>query len=146
MRTKFTAILLVLSATVLFGKPSTPAPGSPERKAICDAIREYVLAQTRKPIARSILFKIEFLKVDGNYAGFEGVPVNPDGSPVPDGLLGDAVFMTFLKKTNGDWRVVQDLTRSDVPSDEEMSQIRRKFPADIPSGVIPDFWRKLLRP
>ena len=146
MKTKFTAILLLLSATVLFGKPSTPAPGSPERKAICDAMREYVLAQTGKPIARSILFKIEFLKVDGNYAGFKGFPVNPDGSPVPDGLLGDTVFMTFLKKTNGNWRVVQDLTRSDVPSDEEMSQIRRKFPADIPSSVIPDFWRKLLRP
>ena len=146
MKTKLTAILLVLAATALFGKPSTPAPGSPERKAICDAMREYVLSQTKKPAARSILFKIEFLKVDGNYAGFEGFPVNADGSPVPDGLYGDAVFMTFLKKANGNWRVVQDLTRSDVPSDEELRQLRRKFPPDIPTSVMPDFWRKLLRP
>lgn len=146
MRTQFPAILLLLSATALFAKPSTPAPGAPERKAICDAMREYVVAQTRKPVARSFLFKIEFLKVDGNYAGFQGFPVNSDGSPVPDGLFGDAVFMTFLEKTNGNWRVVHDLTRSDVPSDEELVKIRRKFPADIPSSVMPDFWRKLLRP
>lgn len=146
MRTRLTTIVLLLSAMALLAKPHTPAPGTPERKAICDAMREHVLSQYKKPLATAFLFKIEFLRVDGDYAGFEGFPVLTDGSPLPDGALGDQVFTTFLKQTNGTWRVVRDLSRSDVPTAEEVAAIRKDFPADFPTGAMPAYWRKLLRP
>jgi hypothetical protein len=146
MKTRLIALVWILCAAALFAKPHTPAPGTPERKAICDAMREYVITANKKPLAYTFLFKIEFLRVDGDYAGFEGFPVKPDGSPLPDGLLGDVVYTTFLQNKNGVWKVVSDLSRSDVPNDAELREIRRNFPADIPVSVIPDFWKKHLRP
>jgi hypothetical protein len=144
MKTRLTAIALLLSAAALLAKPHTPEPGSAERKAICDTMREYVATANKKPLALTFLFKIEFLRVDNDYAGFEGFPVKPDGSL--DSRFEDVVYTTFLKKQNGDWRVVRDLSRTDVPSAEEAKEIRRNFPADFPVSVMPEFWRKLLRP
>jgi hypothetical protein len=79
-------------------------------------------------------------------AGFEGFPVNPDGSNIPVDVSGDIVYTTFLKRIKGVWNVVKDLSGSDVPSDKEVTNIRNKFPADFPTSVLPDFWRKRLRP
>ncbi len=42
-------------------------------------------------------------------------------------------------------RVIADLTRSDVPSDEELKEIRGSFPAEIPTALLPDYWKKKLR-
>ena len=126
--------------------PASPAPGSIERQEICDALRAYVRKGRIKPEEIPFLFKVEFLRVDGDYAGFEGFPVNMDGSSLPPEATGDVVFTTFLKRTNGEWTVVADLTRTDVPDEEETKEIRKNFPADFPSSVLPDFWQKLLRP
>ena len=51
--------------------PYTPKPGSPERRAICDSLREYVVRvhADAKPKMK-IVFKIDYLKVDGNFAFF----------------------------------------------------------------------------
>jgi hypothetical protein len=146
MKTKLALIVLWMSATALFAKSHTPAPGSPERKTICDAMRAYVRQVAFRPITQSFLFKVECLFVDGDYAGFEGFPVNADGTTLPAELTGDLVYATLLKRVNGEWRVVTDLTRSDVPSDEEVREIRKRVPADFPRSAMPEYWRKLLRP
>lgn len=147
MKRLLATFVLFATTLVLSAKPHTPAVGSAERKAICDAMRGHVAARTKMPLAQTFLFKIEFLKVEGNYAAFEGFPVKADGSDFSPEVFGDQVFMTFLKKdSNGAWKVVSDLTRSDVPSAEELREIRMKFPADFPAAVMPDFWRQLLRP
>lgn len=147
MKPFLTALIMSGCILTLAAKPHTPASGTPERKAICDAMREHVLNQSKKPLAHSFLFKVEFMKVEGDYAAFEGFPVKPDGSNFPFETFGDVVFTTFLKKgKDGAWKVVSDLTRTDVPSDDEVEQIRAKFPKDFPAAVMPAFWRKLLRP
>ncbi|MCX6868772.1 MAG: hypothetical protein NTV46_21730 [Verrucomicrobia bacterium] len=146
MKTRLIALAWLLCTVALFAKPHTPAPGTPERKAICDAMREYVIAANKKPFAYTFLFKVDYMRVDGDYAGFEGNPVKADGSPLPDGVLPDMAYVLFLKKKNGAWKVVSDLSRSDVPSAEEAGEIRRTFPADMPVSVMPAFWRKFLRP
>lgn len=147
MNRPLAAFVLLVSTLSLSAKPHTPTVGSAERKTICDAMREHVVALTKMPLPKTFLFKVEFLKVEGNYAAFEGFPVKSDGSDFAPDVFGDQVFTTFLKKdSNGTWKVVSDLTRSDVPSAEEVREIRKKFPADFPAAVMPDFWRNLLRP
>jgi len=146
MKTRLTAILLLVTAGTLLAKPYTPVPGSGERKAVCDAMRAYVRKDNPKLLKIPILFKVEFLRVDGDYAGFEGFPVNTDGSNIPVDISGDIVYTTCLKQINGVWNVVKDLSGSDVPSDEDVRSIRKNFPADFPASVLPDFWRKRLRP
>lgn len=124
----------------------TPALGSPERKAICDAMRDHVISDNRDRALPKFLFKVEFIRVSGDHAGFQGYPVKPDGTPLPDGAFGDMVYTALLKKRNGGWKVVVDLSRSDVPTAEEVREIRESIPAGFPSAVMTDFWRNLLKP
>ncbi|HZH89153.1 MAG TPA: hypothetical protein VEX70_00900 [Pyrinomonadaceae bacterium] len=46
------------------GKATTPAQGSPERKAIVDAVRVRLMSKSR--------FKVHHLKLNGNWAYFHG--------------------------------------------------------------------------
>ncbi|MEM5789129.1 MAG: hypothetical protein AAGU11_17585, partial [Syntrophobacteraceae bacterium] len=94
---------------------------------------------------KPVLFKIEQMNVLGNYCYFKGHAVYADGSGIPDGYLPDVVYSTFLKRGQRGWRVILDLTRTDVPSEREIADIRRRFPAEIPRQIVPRFWRELLR-
>ncbi len=120
----------------------TPRAGSAERKAVCDAMRDFVKAY-RAP--RGILFMVDQMRVMGRYCYFEGYAVYEDGSAVPETILPDVVYQVFLKKSDKGWRVLLDLTRTDVPSDAEARELRRAFPPEIPRQIIPPFWRELLR-
>ena len=138
--------LVVLAPLALLGEPHTPKPGSPERKAICDAMRIYI-TKDKPPLHKPILFKVEFLRVEGDYAGFKGFPVFKDGSEVMGKYLPDIVYTTILKRQGADWRIISDLSRSDVPpeAEEEIASIQRSVPSEVPGEVLPEMWRKLLR-
>ncbi len=124
--------------------PHTPEPGSPERKAICDAVRARVLANAVKKLPKPIVFKIDFLRVEGGFAWFEGTPRQQDGSYVPDGYIADVDYIMVLKQGPGGWKLVRDLSRGDVPGEEEGPELRKQL-KDVPSGIIPDLWRKILK-
>jgi hypothetical protein len=38
-----------------------------------------------------------------------------------------------------------DLSRSDVPSEAELTGIRKSIPAEVPASVLPGWWRQMLR-
>ena len=138
--------LAIFLAPVCMGGPSTPKPGSSERTSICDAMRAYAMKSAIRPLPKPILFKIEFIRVDGDYAGFEGFPIFADGSAAIPNFMPDIVLTTFLKRRGTGWQVIADLSRTDVPSDTEMATIRKRFPTGVPITVIPEFWRRKLRP
>jgi hypothetical protein len=120
----------------------TPHPGSTERKQICDAMRLFVQAhKAPKPV----VFKIDQIKILGKYCYFEGYALYADGSRVPERVLPDVVYHTYLKREKSEWRVIHDLSRTDVPSESEIVELRREFPAEIPRELVPQFWRELLR-
>ncbi|MEI6035537.1 MAG: hypothetical protein WCS65_14825 [Verrucomicrobiae bacterium] len=125
--------------------PHTPKPGDPERKAICDAMRAFVVRSQSRPLPKPIVFKIEFLRADGAYACFEGIPVFSDGSEAVPNYLPDIVFTTILRREAGGWKVICDLSRTDVPSESEMAGIRKSVPAEVPGAILPEFWRGKLR-
>jgi hypothetical protein len=144
MRTALTlCFALGLCTAASQAAPTTPAPGSADRQAICDAVRHFLAKQRGKSEERR-LFKIEALRADGGYAYFEGFFADADGSPSAAGTADDVVFNMFLKKEGKTWRVIRDLSRTDVPSDEEQREIRRDFPKEIPVTIIPPFWRDIL--
>ena len=143
------ALLLGLAALMppaWGGSSQTPKSGSSERKAICDAMRSYVQKDAIRSLPKPILFKVEFMRVDGDYAGFEGFPIFEDGSPAIPNYMPDIVYTTFLKRRGQGWQVIADLSRTDVPSPNELASIRKKFSQAIPSSVLPEFWREKLRP
>jgi hypothetical protein len=119
----------------------TPKPGSAERKAVCDAMRAFVKAHEAP---REILFKVDQMLVLGKYCYFKGYAVFADGSGIPEGYLPDVVYNTFLKREESGWKVLLDLTRTDVPSEPEVNEIRRRFPEEIPRQIVPRFWKDML--
>ena len=61
--------------------PHTRKPGSPERQAICDAMRTLVQAEyAEKKLPKPVVFKIDTLRVPGDFAYLECLPLFSDGT------------------------------------------------------------------
>ncbi len=102
--------------------PHVPEKGSVERKAILDALRVPVEKQLKQPV----VFKIEHLKVQDNWAFLTGRPQSSDGSAidysntvyhdaVDSGAFDDGI-VALLRQVNGKWKVVQYVIgATDVP-------------------------------
>lgn len=102
--------------------PYTPERGSPERKAILDALRMPV----EKQLKQSVIFKVDHLKVQVGWAFFIGKPQQPDGSAVDysntvydeaveAGAFDDGI-VALLQSSGGKWRVKQFVIgATDVP-------------------------------
>ncbi len=137
-------LILVGNLNAQSSKIVKPAAGTPVRKAVCDEMRQYL--RYNGEVERSFghfLFKVKELATQGDYAVFRGYPVDKNGDS--SDALPDVVYTTFLKKSGEDWEVIADLSRTDVPSDEEMREIRSTFPKGIPTAIIPEYWRQKLR-
>lgn len=105
--------------------PHVPEKGSVERKAIVDALRVPVGKQLKQPV----IFKIDHLKVQNNWAFLNGQPQNSDGSAfdytntvyqdaVDAGAFDDGI-VALLRKVNGKWKVVQYVIgATDVPYED----------------------------
>ncbi|MCM3904356.1 MAG: hypothetical protein ND866_21890 [Pyrinomonadaceae bacterium] len=102
--------------------PHVPEKGSVERKAIVDALRVPVEKQLKQPV----IFKIDHLKVQNNWAFLTGRPQNSDGSAidytntvyqdaVDSGAFDDGI-VALLRQVNSKWKVVQYVIgATDVP-------------------------------
>lgn len=102
-------------------QPHTPAPQTAERKAIADALR----APVEKRLKKSVVFKIEHLKVQDGWAFLKGVPQRPDGKPMDYsdtsyrrqkelGMFDDQIS-ALLKREGEKWVVVTyDIGATDV--------------------------------
>jgi len=88
-----------------------PAKGSPERKAILDALRIPV----ERALKQKVVFVADNFKVQGNWAFVGGTPQNSNGGEpdyrrtpysgaVESGAF-DNNFFALLKKTAGKWKV-----------------------------------------
>lgn len=139
----FFVCLYLASPLSIFGEPITPKPGSTDRKEICDAVREFALEKFDiQKLDKPLVFTVSFIKIDGNYAGFDGVAQDDEGRGVDELLISE--FTVLLKKKDGVWAVSYDLSRTDVPDEDEVSKINLAIPKATPAAVIPPYWRELL--
>jgi hypothetical protein len=115
-----------------------PEKGSVERKAIVDALR----APVEKQLKRPVIFKIDHLQVQSNWAFLNGRPQNSDGSAidygntpyrdaVDSGAFDDGI-VALLRQVNGKWKVVQYVIgATDVPYVDWDKKYR------APKGIFP---------
>jgi hypothetical protein len=113
---------LVTFAASLTAQTSTPKVGSPERKALMDALRVPVTVDLKQPV----IFKVDRLKVLDRWAFVGGAPLKPDGGEVnyrgtryqeliDEGAFDGGIF-ALLRKTKGEWTVVRyAIGATDVP-------------------------------
>jgi hypothetical protein len=100
----------------------TPKPGSPERRQIADALRSEVEKELKKPV----VFRIDALNVQNEWAFLRGVPLEKSGQQmdyrgtryqalIEAGTFDDWVC-ALLMKERGRWRVVTHaIGATDVP-------------------------------
>ena len=69
---------LVVSVTAFAQSARTPAPGSEERAAIMDALR----IPAEKELKQSVIFKVDRLRVAGDWAYARVSPTRPDGDEI----------------------------------------------------------------
>lgn len=112
-------------ANLQAGDPYTPAQGSPERKALMDALRVPVESE----LHISVVFKVDQLKLLGDWAFLLAAPQQPNGKKIDyrgtryagaleAGAFDNGVCALFHKK-DGQWKVVQYvLGATDVPYED----------------------------
>jgi hypothetical protein len=117
----------------------TPAAGSEERRAIMDAIR----GPAQKDLKQTVIFKVDHLRVAGEWAYARVSPTRPDGSELDysktkyQKLIDLGAFdpqgeALLFKEEDGEWTVVEwAFGSTDVPSAEWAS----KHPG-IPKSVL----------
>jgi hypothetical protein len=122
-------LVLVFLFNALPGQPAWahgPAdlrkPGSPERKLLLNSLHSVVQQELKKPV----VFKVDHLKVQDDWAFMHGVPMQPDGKPmnyegtpyeaaIKQGIF-DNWICALLHKRQGRWHVVTyALGATDVP-------------------------------
>lgn len=118
----FPTLILALALGAQSQQPYTPKQGDAERRAITDALR----APVEKQLKQKVVFKIDHLKVQNNWAFLRGVPQQPGGgaldykgtpyqTAVEEGAFDDGI-VALLRKRQGKWRVVQFVVgATDVP-------------------------------
>jgi hypothetical protein len=112
----FGLLLLFAAASAASAQAAyTPEKGSPDRKAILDALRFPI----ERDLKQKVVFVADNFRVQGNFAFVSGTPQNSSGEDpdyartkyadqVDSGAF-DNNFFALLKKTAGKWRVTHYL-------------------------------------
>ena len=105
--------LVILGATTPLSAqtPHTPKPGSPERQAICDAMRAFVQAECAESPPQPVVFKIDTLRVQGDFAYLECLPQFNDGTDAVPQYLPDIGYNHCLQRGPKGWKVILNLGR-----------------------------------
>jgi hypothetical protein len=113
----------------------TPSKGSPERKAIMDALRESDKSVFEKPV----VYKVNYLKVHNGWAWTDVTPVDDKGQALAEG---EQALLHFEK---GKW-VSKDLSKVDDdpnnplgpedPSPRYIRNVLKVYP-DAPADIFP---------
>jgi len=130
----FIIIISFLANFSIISEPYTPPKGSPERKAIMDALRNSL--KTLEP--ENIVFVVKYLKVKDGWAWIETYPQSRDGKNKYEPV--DAL----LYKEKGKWTVKQIRPCcGECEEDPECADIKkyykklmREFPS-VPKEIFP---------
>lgn len=107
----FSALCLLLSATLVHAAPVTPKAGSKDYAEILNAVRDPVEDAVHQPVR----LKLKHFKVDGDWAFVDALPLtragkamNYKGTMFEDWVdEADEVLYVLLRKKRGRWYIVE---------------------------------------
>lgn len=132
-------ILIMLLIITMFAQENKQEDLSLMQSSFSYVLQEYMSVKPQK----SFRLQVRELFVENDYARVEAVIVYEDGKLVETDYIEDIVFVLCLERTNNKWQVVFDLSRTDVPSNEEMMEIKKSFPKKFPLNLLSPFWQDL---
>jgi len=147
MRTNQSLSLLLCSVVLIFGYAAaahgqpqttdhlrTPAQGSPERKAILEAVH----AEYKEGADQPAQFRVNYLKVHHGWAWINVTPLDAAGKPVAD----PAPLLFY--NDNGKWTAkdlnnfstVLDSEGPQDPGPQYIKELQKQYPG-VPVDIIP---------
>ncbi len=108
---------------------STPKPGSPERKALMDALRR----QYAHDYHETVVFRVNWLKVGGGYAYLDGAALGANGQPAREFAPMGGSVSAFYRRQNGHWKV---LRWGSFGGTDLVDECRQKYP-NAPHTLFP---------
>ena len=124
LRAAFTVGLAAVSATAMAQAPDSPKAGSPERKAIMDAMRA-------KGDGKDRVFVVRRLRVAGGWAWLDVEPQSRDGRNRYE------AESALLRRDGNAWAVVdQPCSEEGCNRGGELVRIRAAFPS-APASIFP---------
>lgn len=143
----FPILLLMILGFLVHAEaaPYTPKVGSPERVAICDSLRDFMAREwVDGKLDKKMVFKIDWLKVSGDFAFISCMPIFEDGTEISSLNLPPIDYAFLLQKGPKGWQVIADFSGSDVPEPSWWEKTKRGFPKGVPADIFPDFQRRNL--
>ena len=108
-----TASCILFAATAFAQKAYTPPPGSEDRAAIMDVLRE----PCERDLKQKVIFRVQHLRVTGEFALARVAPLKPDGSEIDFSktkfreLVEEGVFdgegEALLRRGNAGWELLE---------------------------------------
>jgi len=106
-----------------------------------EAAKDFIQAKyIQESSPQPIQLQIQMNKSNEKYGVLEFTISHEDGSPFARENIADTVYLLCLEKTEDGWEVISDLTRSGVPSNEELMMIRGSLPEDFSLDLLPSTW------
>ncbi len=104
---------LSVSVSALAQSAHTPAPGTPERAAIMDALR----VPAKKDLGMTVIFKVDRLRVAGDWAYARVAPTKPNGDAIDfsktkfreqmEADMFDPLGEALLHRENNEWKMLE---------------------------------------
>ena len=95
----------------------TPKMGDKARTAICDAVRQEIKSSAK--------FVMSYLRVQGEWAIFDGLPEGSDAGPIA----------AVLKRSGGKWSVVDFFAHGDIVLGAKF----KKMAPGLPGGLATEY-------
>lgn len=110
-----------------------------------NSIQQYILKhyQNDLDITKTKL-DTRIFNQNNDYAFIETVIVDENGHYFSTEHIEDIVFALCLQKRDNDWKVIYDLSRTDVPSADQADEIQNSFPKNFPKYLLSKFWQGIL--
>lgn len=135
--------LLIFLLSVSFTYSLKQTPSTEVLVEIKSHVQKYY-STNQKP-KKPYSMKPSLYRSSGKYLYIESLPFYSDGSFVENDYVEDIVVSLCLEKVDGKWKVIYDLSRTDVPCEEELKFIKKEFPSRFPIKLLNKFWIKKLK-
>ncbi len=122
-----------------FSQVHTPEPGTDERTAILDAVRDPL----EDSIHQKVIFVVDHMKVDGDWAFIMATPKTKDGGQInykgtvfeEDADFGDELTVALIRKKRGRWYIV---THGYFTTDVWWERLWEKYDS-CPESIFPKY-------
>lgn len=138
-------LLLMISFLYLFADASSQFQDK-ELLKISGDVKPYIIEKYlyKKPL-KPFKILVTYFNRDKKFASIKASAIYENKQLVENEYIEDVVFTLCIEKINNQWKVVFDLSRTDVPSAEEMNNIVDYFPNQFPKKLLPPFWQDLFK-